>query len=59
VRLEGSSQLKKSGGLIGNQTRDLLACNITPQPTTLMRDINVLNIKETHKISVISEGGNC
>jgi hypothetical protein len=34
VRLEGLGQLKKIH-LIGTGTRDLPACNIVPQPTTL------------------------
>jgi hypothetical protein len=36
-RLEGLGKLKKSNDLIGNQTRDLPACRIVPQPTTLSR----------------------
>jgi hypothetical protein len=36
VRLEGLSQLKKIH-LIGTRTRDLPACCIVPQPTTLPR----------------------
>jgi hypothetical protein len=35
MRLEGLSELKKSSHLFGNQTRDLPACGIVPQPTTL------------------------
>jgi hypothetical protein len=38
VRLEGLGKLKCSD-LIGNRTRDLPACNIVPQPTTLPRDL--------------------
>jgi hypothetical protein len=37
VRLEGLDQLKKSSDPIGNRTRDLQACSIVPQPTTLPR----------------------
>jgi hypothetical protein len=37
VRLEGLGQLKKSNDLIGNRTRNLPACSIVPQPTTLPR----------------------
>jgi hypothetical protein len=37
VRLEGLGQLKTSNGLIGNRTRELPACSIVPQPTTLPR----------------------
>jgi hypothetical protein len=41
VRLEGLGKLKKkSNDLIGNQTRDLPACSIVPQPTTLPRAPN-------------------
>jgi hypothetical protein len=29
--------IEKSSGLIGNRTRDLLACSIVAQPTTLAR----------------------
>jgi hypothetical protein len=46
VRLEGLGILKKSSNLIGNSNRDLSACSIVPQPTTLPRapiiiDMNV------------------
>jgi hypothetical protein len=37
VLLEGLGQLKKSSDLIGNRTRDLPACSMVPQPTTLPR----------------------
>jgi hypothetical protein len=47
VRLEGLGQFKKSSDLIGILTRDLPACSIVPQPTTLtLRNIaNVINFK--------------
>jgi hypothetical protein len=35
VLLEGFGKLKKFNNLIGNRTRDLAACSIVPQPTTL------------------------
>jgi hypothetical protein len=35
VRLEGLGQLKKSNEFIGIRTRDLPACSIVSQPTTL------------------------
>jgi hypothetical protein len=35
MRLEGLGQLIKSNDRHGNWTRDLLACSIVPQPTTL------------------------
>jgi hypothetical protein len=44
VRLEGFGKLKKSNNLIGNGTRDLLACSIVPQPTTLSRAPNLTYI---------------
>jgi hypothetical protein len=37
VRLEGLGQLKKFRDHIGTRYRDLLACRIVPQPTTLPR----------------------
>jgi hypothetical protein len=37
VRLEGLGKLKKSNDLIGNQTHDLPAFSIVPQPTVLLR----------------------
>jgi hypothetical protein len=37
VRLEGLGKLKKNIDLIGIRTRDLPACSIVPQPTTLPR----------------------
>jgi hypothetical protein len=38
VRLEGLGQLKKIH-LVGTRTRDLPACSIVPQPTTLPRTV--------------------
>jgi hypothetical protein len=37
VRLEELGKLKISNNLIGNRSRDLLACSIVPQLTTLPR----------------------
>jgi hypothetical protein len=37
VRLEGLGKLKKKIHLIGTRNRDLPACSIVPQPTTLPR----------------------
>jgi hypothetical protein len=37
MRLEGLGKLKNSVDLVGNLTRDLPACSIVPQPTTLPR----------------------
>jgi hypothetical protein len=37
VQLEGLGQLKTSTDVIVNRTRDLPACSIVPQPTTLPR----------------------
>jgi hypothetical protein len=35
VHLEGLGKFKKSNDLNGNRTRELTACSIAPQPTTL------------------------
>jgi hypothetical protein len=35
MQLEGLGEFKKNKVLFGNRTRDLPACNIVPQPTTL------------------------
>jgi hypothetical protein len=45
VRQEGLGQLKKIH-LIGTRTRDLQACNIVPQPTTLPRAPFLFNTKK-------------
>jgi hypothetical protein len=37
VQLEGLGKLKKSNDFIGNLSRDLPACSIVHQPTTLSR----------------------
>jgi hypothetical protein len=37
MRLEGLGKFKKSNDLIGTRIRDLPACSIVPQPTTLPR----------------------
>jgi hypothetical protein len=42
VRLEGLGQLKNSKDVIGIQNRDLPACSIVPQPTTLPRGPGVV-----------------
>jgi hypothetical protein len=42
VRPEGLSELKKILHLIGSQIRDLPACSIVPQPTTLPRGLLLL-----------------
>jgi hypothetical protein len=44
VRLEGLGKLKKKIHLIGTRTRDLPACTIVPQPTTLPRAPSYMNI---------------
>jgi hypothetical protein len=48
MQLEGLGQLKKSNDLIGNRTRDVLACSIVPQPTMLLHASGVL--VEKHKL---------
>jgi hypothetical protein len=47
VRLEGLGQLKKVH-LIGNLTRDLPACSIVPEPTTLPRAPILLYMQENY-----------
>jgi hypothetical protein len=37
MQLEGLGKLKKYHHLIGNRARDLPACSIVPQQTTLLR----------------------
>jgi hypothetical protein len=39
VRLERLGKLKKKIDFIGTQTRDLPACRIVPQPTTMPRGL--------------------
>jgi hypothetical protein len=46
VRLEGLGQLKKSNDLIANQTRDLPACGIVPQSSTLPRAFGNKQLKK-------------
>jgi hypothetical protein len=50
VRLEELGQLKKKkpNDLIGTRTRDLPACSIVPQPTTLLH-INMSTFYEDQK----------
>jgi hypothetical protein len=48
VRLEGLGQLKEIN-LIGTLTRDLPACSIVPQTTTLPRALPSFNIVENRK----------
>jgi hypothetical protein len=43
VRLEALGKLKTVNDLIGSRTRDLPACSIVPQPTTLPRDLSNVN----------------
>jgi hypothetical protein len=57
--LEGLGKLKKSYDVIGNQTRDLPACSIVPQPTALPRaPFRNSNIKRGNGVpqSVICNG---
>jgi hypothetical protein len=52
VRLEGLGKSKKIH-LIGTRTRNLPACNIVPQPTTLPRAPIFFVIEENCKVSVL------
>jgi hypothetical protein len=50
VRLEGLGQLKKKNNyLVGNRTRDIPACRILSQPTTLPRAPGLQNTKQNYK----------
>jgi hypothetical protein len=52
--------IKKSNDLFGNRTRDLLACSIVPQPSTLPRTTvhgTVLRLKCFYTPSCIDWGG--
>jgi hypothetical protein len=55
MRLEGLGILKKSHHLIGNRTRDLPACSIVPQQTTLLR---APIMTETNKLRGLSPQAN-
>jgi hypothetical protein len=57
VWLEGLVQLKKSNDLIGNRNRDLPACSIVPQPTTLPRAWNRWTLKWLLKKQVCTSSG--
>jgi hypothetical protein len=57
VRLEGLGQLKKSNDLIRIRSRDLPACSIVPQPTTLPRAHVAGAIKMLKKTVTLSEIG--
>jgi hypothetical protein len=52
VRLEVRS-IEKSNDLIGNQIRDLPACNIVPQPTTLLRAHHLVSKCHTFIYTII------
>jgi hypothetical protein len=50
---EGLSTLKKYNDIIGNRTRELPACSIVPQSTTLPRAPGVeVNIKKLMPVQV-------
>jgi hypothetical protein len=51
VRLEGLGQLKKIH-LMGTRTRDLPACSIVPQPTTLPRAPVLCSRTLKHKLTI-------
>jgi hypothetical protein len=42
VLLESLGKLKQFIVLIGNETRDLPACSVVPEPTTLLRAPDIL-----------------
>jgi hypothetical protein len=56
VLLEGLGEFKKSDELIGNRTRDLLACTIKPHPLMPGRVKNALKSR-TKAIPATGRGG--
>jgi hypothetical protein len=56
VKLEGLSKLKKHNALIRNGTRDLPACNIVPQSTTLPSAPSKTLKKERNRMKEGNEG---
>jgi hypothetical protein len=48
--------IEKSDDLVGNQTRDLLACSVLPQPTTLPRAPKITGGKKGKAIHVTGRG---
>jgi hypothetical protein len=57
VLLEGLGKLKNPNDLIGNRTRDLPACSIVPQQTTLPRaPEHTYNLINDHAKYLIESG---
>jgi hypothetical protein len=59
VRLEMLGKLKKFNHLIGSRTRDLPACSILPQPTTLPPSPSCINNSNNNNINnkfIVVEG---
>jgi hypothetical protein len=55
VNLEELGKLRKFNDLNGNQTCDLLDCNIVPQPTTLLHALKKVNTKIKIFINSVNE----
>jgi hypothetical protein len=55
VRAVWIRSIEKSNDLIGNRPRDLPACSIVPQPTTLPREPMSSDIYKKEFVSCVSE----
>jgi hypothetical protein len=55
--LEGSGKLKKFDDLIGNQTRDLLAYSIVPQPSMLPQ-AQLTNVADYKQVLILYKAQN-
>jgi hypothetical protein len=51
MRLQWLGKLKKFSVLIENQTRDLRACSVVTQPTTLQLARNLSESRPKHRLS--------
>jgi hypothetical protein len=56
VRLEILGQFKYPVTSLGNQTRNLLACSIMPQPTTLLRATPIHTYEDNIKMDLKERG---
>jgi hypothetical protein len=50
---------EKSNDLIGNRTRDLPACSIVPQPTTVLRTWNDVDVDNRDNFQLTFQGVSC
>jgi hypothetical protein len=54
VQLEGLGKLEQFNDLIGTRTRDLPACSVALQPTTLPRATDILQLKTKNTLLPVS-----